>query len=509
MRVLTSSQMKEAEKRSDALGVTYLRLMENAGSAAYRLVREHLEEGEGCAVICGKGNNGGDGFVVARKLRQDGYAVVVILAQGAPVTQEAEYMYRDVEELGIPVLYPFGGDAEKAAEAISCAGVVVDALYGTGFRGSLRAEQRGLVEQMNRSPATVISLDIPSGVTADTGSVEGLCTLADYTISFASYKPAHFIYPGATYCGQVLAVDIGLPEEAYAGIAVRTHVVDKAWVKESLPVRREDSHKGDYGRLCAICGSRGMTGAATMAALGALRTGVGLCYLTIPDSILTPLSIKLTEAVLKPLPSTETGCISQLGVQQLLGELGRYSCVLLGCGIGITNETRALTRQVLENTTVPLVLDADGLNILSEGIDYIDKVKSQAVLTPHAGEMARLIGKPREYVENNRQQVAREFAVAHDCVVVLKGAHTLVAMPDGNVVINTTGNPGMAKGGSGDLLAGMIASFIAQGLPVPTAAVVGVYLHGLAGDICAKELSQQAMLPSDMAAALPKVFCSL
>ena len=517
MRFFTKEQVRLAEEKSVELGMSWLRLMENAGSAASRVIRETYETtGKKFAVVCGGGNNGGDGYVVARKLRESGAAVAVIQVDGGPKTANAMEMYTRCADYGIRIV-SFADADQDAVLLLKKADYIVDAIFGTGFRGAAEGRADEIIRYINLAPGKVISLDLPSGADCDSGRVEGACVEADLTVSFTVLKPCHITPPAAGCCGRVVAVSIGMPAEAVDSIPSVMESIDRSYVKGLLRPRAQEANKGDFGKALAVCGSYGMAGAAALAAEAALRTGAGLCRLAVPKSIYPILAACLREAVFSPLDETADGTLSLAARGKLLALAREADAVLLGCGWGRSMDLEWLCQELIRTCPRPMVLDADALNILAgwEGtginptrrrIDILKQAKAPLILTPHPGEMARLTGATVADVQKNRVECARQFAAEYGVTLVLKGAGTVVADPKGRVKVNLTGNPGMATGGSGDMLAGMILSLLAQGLSAGQAAEAGVYLHGLCGDRTAAKLSQRGMLPTDMIKELPLLF---
>ncbi|MBQ8732555.1 MAG: NAD(P)H-hydrate dehydratase [Oscillospiraceae bacterium] len=508
MYSLTVAQMKQAEANAFGLGIDAHRLMENAGAAVARVIRKRETlSGARCVVLCGKGNNGGDGFVIARKLYESGAQVFVLLWDGLPVTREATEMLTTLRRMEVEIC-ELKMERSRISIELEHADIVVDALYGTGFSGSCSPDLLGLFAQVEQSGAMVYAVDIPSGANGDTGAIGGGCLRADCTVSLGACKVGQSIPPAADYCGEVIAVDIGIPPQAYEGIDCSRFFLDPELCRSFLPRRRKTAHKGDFGRVLSVCGSDRMTGAAVLAATGALRTGAGLvCAASVPG-VTDVIAGHLPEATLLPLPA-QNGAISVGAVPALREGLRRASVCLLGCGLSVTDSTREIVRRLVTDADCPLVVDADGINILAEHIDIISERSAPLILTPHLGEMSRLTGLTPQQIAADRINVASDFAQKHGVILVLKGANTVIASPDGICRINSTGNPGMAKGGSGDVLAGMIAGLVAQGIDPALAASAGVYLHGLAGDICRERFSEYAFLPTDLLAALPEAFCRI
>ena len=498
MRVITGKQMKQIEQNALSYDLTYHRLMENAGAAAAAFIRRTFKvEDRNCIIFCSKGNNGGDGFVVARKLAESGVNVLVALTDGKPKSDEALAMYIQLEMMEVPIL-EFESNREKIKGWIPQTDLIVDAIYGIGFRGELSQVHREICQIINDAAAAVIALDLPTGVECDSGTAQEGAVRADFTIAFDSLKPAHFLPFAASNCGRIEVVNIGIPPEAHFGIECKYGSLSASQVFDMLPVRAPDSHKGDYGRILNVSGSLRYRGAAILSTVGALRSGAGLVTLASPEPVCMAVSVCTPEAMLLPLTGKES-------VSGLCEEAVRSDAILIGCGLGQTEFAAGLVERILRIATCPVVLDADGLNLICGNIHILSEAKAPLILTPHPGEMARLTGKSVEEVQADRIGVAVTFAREHNLCVVLKGHRTLIASP-GGLLINETGGPGLAKGGSGDLLAGIIASFLAQGLHPQNAAAAAVFLHGMASDKTALRISQTAMQPHDIVEDLSRIF---
>jgi hydroxyethylthiazole kinase-like uncharacterized protein yjeF len=509
MIIVTCAQMRAIEKYAMSEGMSSLRLMENAGSAAAHFIRETVQlSGKRCAVLCGHGNNGGDGFVVARRLIEANAKVYVILADGFPKTNEAYEMFERLNSLNSMNI-----EIIDHPQLIACknllrhSDIIIDALYGTGFHGAIENELIAeLVSTVNESQAKVFALDMPSGASADTGEVGGVCINADITVTFSSPKVGQYIFPAADYCGRIAAVNIGIPESAYSMFDNSVELLEKRMISEMLPVRAKDSNKGNYGRVFCLCGSLGMAGAAYLAASGALRCGAGLITVGVPKSVYCPVASKLDECMVYPLEETANGALSYSALDKILELSGSANVLLIGCGLSRDVQTQQLVRKIVADAECTIILDADGINAFEGHIDLLRTSKAELILTPHPGEMSRLCGKTISQVQSSRLDTAREFAVQNGVTLVLKGANTIVAAKDGRAFINPTGNPGMAKGGSGDILAGMTAAFAAQGISPEKSACCGVFIHGSAGDNAAEKYSQYGMIPTDMLREIPQIF---
>ncbi|MBR5311063.1 MAG: NAD(P)H-hydrate dehydratase [Oscillospiraceae bacterium] len=506
MKILTVEQMKAEERLSDEMGVTYQRLMENAGCAAASFIRKTLSTvaGRNFMIFCGSGNNGGDGFVVARKLFEEGANVIVVLCGGIPRSDEAKYMYNCLIQAEITML-DFDMDRKKVDELLDGADIIIDAVFGTGFSGEFRSPYDEVAEMMNSALSVRISLDIPSGVNAETGIAAKGSVKANFTVAFEAAKPGHLLLPGKEYCGKTEVVDIGIPHEVKAQIEQNCFMTGEDMVFSSIRKRPRFSNKGTYGKLLCITGSSNFPGAAALSAFGAMRSGAGITTVATTEKVVSIIASRIPEATFLPLPENPDGTISAEAKEKLLPYIEKYDAVLIGCGLGRGKDIAELVGFVLENASGTVVIDADGLNCISEDPSVLKKAKEIPIITPHIGEMARFCGISIPETVENRISIASDAAKKYDAIVVLKDSSTVIAEPNGDVYFNSTGNPGLSKGGSGDCLAGMIASFAAQGYIETACAVCGVYLHGLAADRAAEELSEYGMLPSD----IPNYLCKI
>jgi len=503
MKIFTAEEMRNAEAMAVSGGVSWLDLMERAGSACAERIIARLGENRAARVtiVCGKGKNGGDGLVIARKLAEAGFTATVILAHGNPEAGDALTMLAKLPELLVRVLR-VDGNVEAARSAIQKADVVVDALFGIGFRGVPDAKTSELIGLMP-SLAYKIAVDMPSGVESDSGAVNGACVNADLTLVISALKPAHVLYPSRAFCGEIEVVQSGVEEQFYKDAPHSARTYNESEVRDLMPRRSEISNKGDFGRVLSVCGSRRYAGAAVFAAMGAVRSGAGLVFAALPDCAYAAIGPQLTETPLMALPSNAQGTFSVGAIPELLLETKKADAIILGCGLGLNGDTREIVKTLVQNAESTVIIDADGINALCNNIDVLREARAPLILTPHPGEMSRLTGVSVAEIQKNRAEIAEDFAKTYGVTLVLKGANTVVAEPGGGVCVNTTGNPGMAKGGSGDLLSGIIAGFAAQG--VPDAAAIGVYVHGLCGDLAAERTSRRGMTPRDCLDALPFV----
>lgn len=507
MRVATASEMREIDRSAiEEYGIPGTVLMENAGVAVIRRLEsifETLSERKFC-IFAGKGNNGGDGYVIARHLANQGARVKVFLVgERAAISGDARINLDIIDKMGIDIIeINSERDWDKAKVAATFAECLVDALLGTGFHGEVSGDMAHMIDIINAAGKLVIAIDIPSGVEADTGRVCGRAVRATYTVTFGLPKPGLFLYPGAECAGELTVADIGIPTAVVNKQNIKQNITMAAAVRAILPKRNPAAHKGISGRAMVIAGSRGLSGAAAMAAEGALRVGAGLVTLNTPASLQDILAVKLTEVMTKPLAETETGGISREATEEIINLASGSDVLAIGPGLGQHEETATAVRETITAVECPLVIDADALNALVGYTNLLSECAALPVVTPHPGEMARLTGLSTEAVNADRIGVSRQAAGEWGSIVVLKGAHTVVAFPDGEVYINTTGNAGMATGGTGDVLTGIIAGLIAQGLSSHDAAVAGVYIHGLAGDVAA-QAGMIGMTAMDVLKAVP------
>lgn len=506
--------MKMAEAAANSNGTSYLRLMENAGCACAKAIRDKYgitgNVSKNVTVVCGRGNNGGDGFVIARKLCEHGCLVTIILAGGTPLSEQSKEMLSRVEQMPINII---GFDANKSSslDALLNSDIIVEAVFGIGLSRDVSDVYAELFRYINSSPAKKVSVDVPGGINSDTGEVMGEAIKADFTIAVSCAKPCHVLLPGSLYCGETKVVNIGImeEEERISGEPAFKSIDDET-AKEIFPVRNPISNKGDYGHVLSICGCKNMAGAAVLAATGAVRGGAGLVTAAFPECAYFPISSKLTSPLLLPVAYNESGTFSANSFAEIKKAMKKASAILIGCGLGVNNDTAALLVEVIKNAEAPLVIDADGINIISHNINVLKAAKVPIILTPHPGEMSRLTGKTVQQIQSDRIQTAVDFANEYNVTLVLKGANTVVASPyEKTPFVNTTGNAGMSKGGSGDLLAGVIAAFAAVGMSPEKASMLAVYIHGLAGDIAAEKYSMAGMTPVDVANCLPFALSSI
>lgn len=484
MILTTASESRAIDQEAmNGYGIPEAVLMENAGASVIRLVGERLAwEGQEAVILCGTGNNGGDGFVAARYAAEAGADVTVLIMGNPEHMGETSRMYRSIaEKMGISVIAISA--AREALPYLSEATVIIDALIGTGLASDVAGEKAALISLVNDASALVVSVDVPSGMDSDTGRAHGTVVEADFTVALGTVKRGHRLYPGSDYCGTVLYSGIGIPETAREAYPVRE--MEKEDVAARLPVRSRISHKGKNGFIGIFAGSAGMAGAGLLCAQGALYGGGGKVALSCVNDIAWELAGKVPEVMVHAIG--DGPCFSDKMLEAAFEEAKEYDVVALGCGFGRTEETQKFTEELLYQLDKTVIVDADALFAVAERKIDLTKCRGRLILTPHVGEFSRLTGLSAGAVEAGRIDVAREYAKEHGVVLVLKGAPTVTALPDGRAWVNSTGNPGMASGGMGDTLTGIIAALAGQGLSPADAAACGVYLHGLAGDLLAEK----------------------
>ncbi|MDI6740102.1 MAG: NAD(P)H-hydrate dehydratase, partial [Candidatus Edwardsbacteria bacterium] len=472
-------------------------------------------------VVCGPGNNGGDGFAAARLLHNQGTSVTVfLLGRAGELKNEARINFQRFRKLGLKVGEVAGGPVRRSppvadaggkgvaalTKALSSASLIIDAVFGTGFKGAPDKNTAEAVSAMNASGVPILAVDIPSGINGETGTAGGAAVRAQRTVTLGLAKTGLFFHPGKTHAGETIIADIGFPEKLIDEHICAVETVEPAQAAALLPVRKPDAHKGSCGTVFALAGSLGFTGAAALTAQAALRSGAGLVYLGVPESLHDVMAVKLTEVITKPLPETRTRTVSIHALDRIRALIAKADALAIGPGLSTHPETVELVQQLMPLLPVPAVIDADGINALSQKIDILGTVKVPLILTPHYGEMSRLLQFDILEVKNNPLAVAREAARRFKQVIVLKGAPTVAAEPSGKVWINTTGNAGMATAGAGDVLTGLIAGLLAQGLKPAGAARLGVYLHGLCGDIAVENKTEFCLLAGDLIEFLPDAF---
>lgn len=512
--VVTSAQMRAIDELAiKKFGIPSLDLMENAGSGVARYIvdsiGEHSITGKQIAILCGPGSNGGDGYVVARHLATAGAKVDVFSTVATSKLKGDAKVNADratTNGISISVI-------ENVAQPVDLSGyhVIVDALFGTGIHGAIEGIAASLIQAANASGAPIVAIDSPSGLDGDSGQFVEPAMHASHTLTLGAAKLGQLLWPGRAIVGELDVVEIGIPEEAVRELAPKTFLMTSEFVHESLPARPPDGHKGTFGKALIIGGSAGLSGAVVLASNASMRSGVGLTYAAVPESLVDVVDAGAIETVTRALP--EVGGKRVLA-RRALGECLRLSeqadAVAIGPGLSMHHETQELVRRLVPRLAKPTVIDADGLNACAKDPSCLERERgAQLILTPHVGEMARLLGSSSGGIARDRQAAAIEAARRFQCIVVMKGAPTFVADPDGYTYLNPTGNAGMASGGVGDVLTGIIVSLLAQGCQPLVAALVGTYLHGFAGDLAAGPIGERSLVASDLIEALPDAFLNI
>jgi ADP-dependent NAD(P)H-hydrate dehydratase / NAD(P)H-hydrate epimerase len=509
--VFTAEEMRRLDRHAmDELGISGATLMENAGRGAADAIAAALpalgapRRGARVVVVCGKGGNGGDGFVVARWLKRWGAAPTVLLV--VPPAETSGDARLKLEALRRSGIRPVGVEDDRAiAAALARAHIVVDALLGIGSRGAPEGRIARAIELINASGRPVVALDIPSGLPADGGAPAGVAIRAAMTLTFAGLKRGLLASPGDELAGRVHVIPIGVPD-AEVVRRVATFVLEPNDVAGHFPERPRSAHKGTYGHLLLVAGSLGKTGAAALSAAAAMRSGAGLVTVATPVSQQPIVAGLVLEAMTEPLPETPARTVA-LKAREIIVELAApRDAVAIGPGLGLDEETLQAARSLIKELPKPLAADADALTALAGHLDVLRAAPAARCLTPHPGEMARMLGASVDDVQRDRVRTVREFATRYRAHVVLKGPRSVIGFPDGRVFLNPTGNPGMASGGTGDVLTGMLGAFLARGMDPGAALQSSVYLHGSAGDVAAERVGQEALIARDVIAAIPEAF---
>jgi ADP-dependent NAD(P)H-hydrate dehydratase / NAD(P)H-hydrate epimerase len=512
MKIVTGETMQAMDRRTiEKFGISGLDLMERAGQECSDVILHRFGNGlDRCAVIlAGKGNNGGDGYVIARHLTQAGWRVTTLVLSTRDEISGDARANLDLLTADCLCFCPGSGELALHLSIFSRADLIIDALFGTGLKSEVRGIYAEAVELINGMGLPVVSVDIPSGIDAGTGRVLGCAVRADLTVSFALAKLGLILYPGAAYCGELQVVDIGIPPEVSAAVDGFEYL-DAFSVKPLLRKRERFAHKGSFGHCLVVAGSTGKTGAAAMTANSAVRSGAGLVTLAVPASLNAILEVKTTEPMTLPVPDGDAGYLTDLSGDMLVVALAGKSAVALGPGLSLHEGTVSVVRRLMSAAEIPLVIDADGLNALAQDPSLLlGKRPSTVILTPHPGEMARLAGITVADVEADRIATARSFSSRYGVYLVLKGARTVIAAPDGRIAINGSGNPGMASGGMGDVLTGILVALLGQAYDPFTVCRLGVYIHGAAADLVAAEKGEIGISAEDVQESIPCAFHKL
>jgi NAD(P)H-hydrate epimerase len=508
--IVTARQMQELDKKTiQDIGIPGAVLMENAGRGTFEQMLRHFPDirARKVVVIAGKGYNGGDGFVIARYLLNQNSAVKVFLLSAADkVNGDAALNLHAFRRMGGAIREIVDEKTwREALPEINSAGLIVDAIFGTGLVSEITGLAYLVIEDINKSDIPVVAVDVPSGLDATSGNVLGIAVRAHLTCTFGLAKRGLVIYPGLSFAGKLEIIDIGIPQSLVLNAGFQEHLLGEEDFYGKMPARAPESHKGTYGHAFIVAGSPGKTGAAAMAAQAAMRVGTGLVTIGVPEKLNPVLEMKVTEAMTEPLPDGGGGYLGMISWQRIQEVLPGKTVIAIGPGISDRQDTAQLVHTIIESVALPLVIDADGLNVLAHNPDILKKAKATVVLTPHPGEMARLMGITTQAVQADRIGTARKFSTAYGVIVVLKGARTVIAEPGGHVYINPTGNPGMASGGMGDVLTGMIAGFMAQGCDPLFCAQFAAFVHGRIGDMLASQQGNRGIIATDIINEIPAV----
>lgn len=513
LKVVNAAQMRQMDKRTEEeFGVPSIVLMENAALRVVDVAAERYQplRDKRVAVVCGKGNNGGDGLAIARHLATQFGAIVTVYLAADPnaLSGDAAVNYQMAKAFRLNIV------SQSVPQFASARlDLVVDALLGTGIKGGVEGVAAEYIAAMNDSGVPIVSVDVPSGLDADTGKVEGACVKATLTVTFALPKFGLLVYPGAEYVGELIVAGIGMPREVMEADSVQVYETQAADVAQWLPRRTNgrDSNKGQFGHVTVFAGSTGFVGAPTLAAEAAARTGAGLVTLAVPEGLQNAAMTRVSPVVMtKGLPQTKEGTFAFEAIEAALKLAAKGAAAALGPGLGgpDNDETQAFVREFVTRCAVPLVIDADALNCLAlepdRGVSVLKSRTAATVLTPHPGEMGRLLGIDTKTVQADRRGAVEQAARDYGVTVLLKGARTLIAAPDGRLAVNTTSNPGMATGGAGDTLTGIISALLAGKLGDWESAVAGAYVHGLAGDLqAAAQGGPAGLIATDLIDLLP------
>lgn len=497
--IVSNAQMKAAEADCDSRFISYSEMMNNAGSAVARSI---IENNAPClvAVMCGAGNNGGDGFVIAKLLAERGFKVRVVLVNGEPRTDCAREHFVKLNKENV---HSLADEKTRCTAFVQNAQIVVDCVFGTGFHGELPEHAAELLTAANNRPVRV-AVDVPSGVNSDTGEYDTRCFKATETHVLAAMKKGLLNPAALELCGRIIPQDIGIDWSCYKEFEA---IFDGDYSRGVLPERTPGAHKGTFGRLLNIAGSLSYSGAAVMSTRAALRSGTGLCTLAAPVSTVRALTGTLVENTFLPLPETPDGFVGENAQNAIAPILPNVNAVAIGCGLGNSENTRKLTEYIIKNAQCPIIIDADGINSIADNINVLKERTGRTVITPHPLEFSRISGRSVAEIQRDRIGAAKRFAAEYGVTVLLKGAYTVVSDSMGDeVAVNTTGSAALAKGGSGDVLTGIIAAMLAQGIPPYIAASSGAYCHGYAADLLCRTMHPASILASDIINTLPEVY---
>jgi len=500
MKVSTVAQMRNLDRRAtEEFGITQDLLMENAGQSVYFvIVKEFGIKNKKFVIFCGGGNNGGDGFVVARKIYSNGGEVkIFLLGDETKFTGAAEKNFEIVSKM--PIEISKVSSIESIKSAVFHSDVIVDAIFGTGLDREVGGIYKDVIQVITESKKTVFSVDIPSGINGDTGEAMGTAIKADYTITFGLPKIGNMLYPGYDHCGKLYVSHISFPPSLYNADSIKVEINEPVM----LPERDKNAHKGDFGEVLFIAGASSYFGAPYFSALSFLKAGGGYSHLAAPISISSFLATRGSEIVFVPQKETPLGSIALGNKDELLELSERVDMVVMGPGLSLNKETQELVRELAPKIEKPLLIDGDGITAISTNMEIIKRRKAETILTPHLGEMSRITKMGIDEINKNKIEVLQRTAKEFNTIIVLKGAHSLIGYPDESIFINMSGNPGMATAGSGDVLTGAIAAMFGLGLPLRDAVRTGVFIHGLSGDLAARDKGEDGITAQDIMDYLP------
>jgi NAD(P)H-hydrate epimerase len=518
LKVATSGEMRACDQIAiKQFGIPGIVLMENASRGVVDVIEREFGDvrNKSIFVFCGKGNNGGDGLAVARHLFNRGGCVSIFLIGSkkelrGDAKTNIEIVERITEGIQEGHIFELREVLRKAQVGrLTRPDMIIDALLGTGMKGSVQGILKDIIQWINECQVHTVSVDVPSGVDSDTGEVGDVAVKADVTVTAALLKRGLLFGEGRVHSGKVYIADIGAPRFVLDSHRIRTQLIEPEDILARIPERPFDAHKHTCGKVFVLAGSRGLTGAAAMCSESALRAGAGAVILGIPASLNPILETKLTEVMTVPLADTSDGAVSQKAFSAIIDYVSWADVLLIGPGLSRNKETQRLVLDLIPKIDKPTVIDADGLNALAEDPNVLKKTRASIILTPHCGELSRMIKLSGREIELNRVETARRVAAEYNVVVILKGAPTVVARPGGDVFINSTGNPGMATAGAGDVLAGVVVALLGQKLNALDASMAGVYLHGLAGDIAKENLGAMSLISTDIMRCLPSALMRL
>lgn len=504
-----AQQMRDIDKAAEEIGkIPSIVLMENAALAIVGELKKDFPDlkSKSAVIFCGSGNNGGDGFCAARHLYNMGVCVRVYLVSGNGMKGDAGINFDIIKQMGVDI--EAVTDTDNLDMIIRAHDIVIDAIFGTGVHGEISGLQAEVIRCINENSKYTLAVDVPSGINSDMGEICGVSVRADKTVTFAAYKIGMLQFPAADFTGETVVSDISIPDYIIENQGINVNVTDSAFVRENMPMRADNSQKGDYGKVLIIAGSRGMSGAAYLASEAAVTMGSGLVTLAVCEELNDIMEVKTTEVMTIPLKG-ENGHISAEAAEEIIACLDRFDAVLIGPGLGLNAEVGEVLSKLLTNSKIPVIVDADGINAAARDMEILKASSCPLVFTPHTVEMARLTKKDRLYIEANRFEVSAEFAERYGASILLKGHHTIVTAPNGIQYINITGNSGLATGGSGDVLAGIIVSLAARGIDEAKSAAMAAYIHGMAGDIAKSRYGAESVTATRVIECLPDALCQI